>query len=100
MVLLALAPSSYWQWRISLLSADRRPARGVCTAEASRGETARDDVRRRTEAAMAAVEEARPAVVRRYIVWRSRTRLDKMLTDMQWVGLLDRRGIIGRGTAA
>lgn len=48
------------------------------------GETARDDVRRRTEAAMAAVEEARPAVVRRYIVWRSRTRLEKMLTDMQW----------------
>jgi hypothetical protein len=23
----------YWQWRISLLSADRRPARGVCTAK-------------------------------------------------------------------
>lgn len=64
------------------------------------GETARDDVRRRTEAAMAAVEEARPAVVRRYIVWRSRPRLEKMLTDMQWVGLLGRRGIIGRGTAA
>jgi hypothetical protein len=111
MELLVRPPSSYRQERSSLFDADRRPARrrgGVqtngrrksrprqCRAvvrRAAGGQLGMDDVRQRTKMMRMGMEEARPAVVRRYIVSSNLSTASGEHTD--YVGL-GSRGIIGQ----